>query len=107
MALIKMHTKSITFKVITLTLFIAFLPVAQLARAAGAPDTGVILQQLNQIKQSEPTAAPNLDIQEVNKKSITQTADPATDSNADVNSQTDESNNFLLNGFVIIVLNAK
>ena len=101
MALIKMHTKSITFKVITLTLFIAFLPVAQLARAAGAPDTGVILQQLNQIKQSEPTAAPNLDIQEVNKKSITQTADPATDSNADVNSQTDESNNFLLNGFVI------
>ena len=101
MALIKMHTKSITFKPIILALLIAFLHVSQIATADGAPDAGVILQQLNQMKQSEPTTAPNLDIQEVNKKSSTQTADPATDSNADVNSLAVETNDFLLNGFVI------
>lgn len=99
MALIKMHTKSITFKPIILGLLIASLLVAQLATAAGAPDAGVILQQLNQMKQSEPTTAPNLDIQEVNKNSSTQKGGSATD--ADVNSQADESNVFLLNGFVI------
>jgi len=99
MALIKMHAKSITFKVIILTFLIAFWPVSQRAMAAGAPDAGVILQQLNQMKQSEPTTAPNLDIQEGNKNSSTQKGGSATD--ADVNSQTDESNVFLLNGFVI------
>lgn len=58
-----MHTKSITFKPIILALLIAFLHVSQIATADGAPDAGVILQQLNQMKQSEPTTAPNLDIQ--------------------------------------------
>ena len=101
MAPIKMHTKSITFKPVILAMLIAFLPVYQLSIAAGAPDAGVILQQLKQMKQSEPTAAPSLDVQEGNKNSSTQRGESATDVNAGVNSQAVESNDFLLNGFVI------
>ena len=96
-----MHTKSITFKPVILAMLIAFLPVYQLSIAAGAPDAGVILQQLKQMKQSEPTAAPSLDVQEGNKNSSTQRGESATDVNAGVNSQAVESNDFLLNGFVI------
>ena len=79
-----MHIKLPALKLINMALLMAFLPA--LATAAGSPDAGVILQQLKQPKQSEPAISPGLVVKEV---------EPKTEP------KNNDSNNFLLNGFVI------
>ncbi|TSA58601.1 MAG: ShlB/FhaC/HecB family hemolysin secretion/activation protein [Methylophilaceae bacterium] len=79
-----MHIKLLVLKPINLAMLMVFIPA--LATAAGSPDAGAILQQLKQPKQSEPAIAPGLVVKEV---------EPET------GPKTNDSNNFLLNGFVI------
>lgn len=79
-----MHIKLLALKPINLAMLMVFFPV--LATAAGSPDAGAILQQLKQPKQSEPAISPALVVKEV---------EPETEP------KNNDSNNFLLNGFVI------